>query len=82
MRIQDPSDFVHQELALGLQRGISIFPVLVGGAAMPSEADLPNGLKRLTAYNAIEITDSRWNHDVGRLIEDLKTIPRRSRWAR
>jgi len=78
-RIQDPSDFVHQELALGLQRGIPIFPVLVGGAAMPSEADLPNGLKKLTAYNAVEITDSRWNHDVGRLIEDLKTIPPRSR---
>lgn len=78
-RIQDPSDFVHQELALGLQRGIRIFPVLVGGATMPSEADLPDGLKRLAAYNAIEVTDSRWNHDVGRLIEDLKTIPPRSR---
>lgn len=78
-RIQDPSDFVHQELALGLQRGIRTFPVLVGGATMPSEADLPDGLKRLAAYNAIEVTDSRWNHDVGRLIEDLKTIPPRSR---
>jgi hypothetical protein len=50
-RIQDPSDFVHQELAFGLPRGIRIFPVLVGGAMMPSEADLPDGLKRLAVYN-------------------------------
>jgi hypothetical protein len=78
-RIQDPSDFVHQELALGLQRGIRIFPVLVGGATMPSEADLPDGLKRLAVYNAIDITDSRWNHDVGRLIDDLSMVPPRSR---
>ena len=78
-RIQDPSDFVHQELALGLQRGIRIFPVLVGGATMPLEAYLPDGLKRLAVYNAIDITDSRWNHDVGRLIDDLSMVPPRSR---
>jgi hypothetical protein len=74
-RIQDSSDFVHQEIGLGLQRGIRIFPVLVGGATMPTEADLPNGLKKLALHNAIEITDSRWDHDVGRLIEDLETVP-------
>jgi TIR domain len=78
-RIQDPSDFVHQELALGLRRGIRVFPVLVGGATMPTEADLPNGLKQLAVYNAIEITDSRWDHDVGRLIDGLKTVPARHR---
>lgn len=74
-RIQDPSDFVHQELELGLQRGIRIFPVLVGGATMPSEAELPDGLKKLAARNAREISDSRWIHDVGQLVEDLKTVP-------
>jgi hypothetical protein len=30
-------------------------------------------------YNAIDITDSRWNHDVGRLIDDLSMVPPRSR---
>ena len=74
-RIQDPGDFVHQELALGLQRGIRVFPVLVGGATMPSESDLPEGLSGFALRNAREISDSRWSHDVGQLIEDLVSVP-------
>jgi len=74
-RIQDPSDFVHQEIAHGLRRNIRLFPVLVGGAMMPSEADLPESLKKLAARNALEISDSRWDHDVGRLIGELGAVP-------
>ena len=73
-RIQDPADFVHQEVAQGLNRGIRVFPVLVGGAKMPSEDDLPTALKGLATRNAIEISDSRWASDVERLVGDLKTI--------
>lgn len=74
-RIQDPNDFVHQEVALGLQRGIRLFPVLVGGARMPAENDLPDALKALAARNACEISDARWASDVQRLLNDLKTLP-------
>ena len=73
-RIQDPNDPVHQEVALALAREIHVFPVLVGGTAMPSEDDLPDGLKTLATWNACEITDSRWDYDVGRLVEDLAAI--------
>jgi hypothetical protein len=72
-RIQDPHDFVHQEVALGLQRGIPIIPVLVGGAVMPTEKQLPDGLKALALRNAREIADSRWVYDVDRLVNDLAT---------
>jgi hypothetical protein len=75
-RIQDPDDFVYQEIALGLQRGIRIFPVRVGGASMPSEDDLPEGLKKFSRRNAREISNSRWAHDVGLLIKDLETVTR------
>jgi len=73
-RIRDPADFVHQEVAQGLKRGIRVFPVLVGGAPMPTAADLPVGLKKLAAHNAREITDSHWSQDVDRLIDDLETV--------
>lgn len=75
-RIQDPNDHVHQEVALGLERGIRVFPVLVGGATMPSQSDLPVGLQELARRNAREISDSRWVDDVGKLIADLETVPR------
>ena len=75
-RIQDPSDFVHQEIALGLRRGLPVFPVLVGRATMPLEADLPDGLKKLAVCSAVEISDSRWEYDVGVLIKNLEMVPR------
>jgi hypothetical protein len=77
-RIEDPSDFVYQEVALGLQRGIRVIPVLVGGATMPSEDDLPDDLEKLAGLNKREISDSRWAHDVGLLIKDLETVPHAS----
>ena len=76
-RIQDPNDFVHQEVAQGLQSGIDVFPILVGGATMPSEADLPAALKKLARLHAVEISNPRWDYDVNRLIEDLKSVPRK-----
>ena len=35
-RLTDPGDFVHIEVQAALARGIPLFPVLVGGAKMPS----------------------------------------------
>jgi len=79
LRIQDPTDFVHQEVAQGLERGIHVFPVLVGGATMPSEADLPAALKKLAMLNALEISNERWDYDVSRLVEELAAVPQKKR---
>jgi len=76
-RIQDPNDYVHQEVAMALQRDIRIFPVLVGGTTMPAPVELPDVLKQLSLRNAIEISNSRWDHDVGRLIENLNRVSAR-----
>lgn len=70
-RIQDPADLVHREVALGLQRGLRIFPVLLGGAAMPREQDLPPALQGLASQNARQITESRWSYDTGLLFDEL-----------
>ena len=41
-RLDHPDDFVAIELAAALDRNIPVIPVLVEGARMPSESELPN----------------------------------------
>lgn len=73
-RIQDAEDFVRLEVATGLEAGLRVFPVLVGGAAMPSAAELPDDLKALARLNACELDNARWDHDVGKLLGYLEEI--------
>ena len=70
-RIADPNDFVRVEVATALARNVRVIPVLVRGAQMPPEADLPEDLKPLARRNAVELSDVRWDFDVGRLMEAL-----------
>jgi hypothetical protein len=71
-RIDNPEDFVHQEIAAALRRDVKIIPALVQSAAMPSAEVLPAPLAKLARRNAIEISDSRWQFDVERLIGVLE----------
>ena len=70
-RLDDPDDFVRLEIAAALERGIRIIPVLVEEATMPATAELPAPIARLGRFNALEISDTRWDYDVGRLIDVL-----------
>ena len=73
-RLDDPEDFVRQEITTALGRKIKVFPVLVGGAVMPNYTQLPEALGALSRRNGIEITDLRFHHDVDRLIEALAKV--------
>ena len=72
-RIDDPEDWVHQEVAAALARDVRVYPVLVGGATMPSASDLPPALRELASFNACELSDKRWDFDTRRLMDDLRT---------
>jgi hypothetical protein len=73
-RLDDPDDFVRLEVAAGLERDIRVVPVLVEGATMPRADQLPEPLRRLARRNALEISDSRWRHDAGRLIDTIQKV--------
>src|SRR5579885_2851705 len=60
-RLDDPKDTVRQEILTALRRGVRVFPVLVGGARMPSEEELPADLQSLARRNALEITEQDWD---------------------
>jgi hypothetical protein len=68
-RIGDPKDFVRNEIAAALSRGIPVIPVLLDGATMPTEEALPEPLRAFARRNAIEVSNTRFNSDVARLVE-------------
>ncbi len=72
-RLDDPNDIVRQEIAAALKRQIRVFPVLVGGARMPSEDELPEDLWALCRRNAIELPEQHWDEGVQKLIKGLET---------
>lgn len=73
-RLDDPGDWVRLEIAALLERNIRVIPVLVGGAAMPKPAQLPECLVSLIRRQAIEITDDRFHTDAIKLITALEKI--------
>lgn len=71
-RIDDPNDFVHIEIEAGLKRNIPVIPVLVTNASMPTQAQLPEALKKLSFQNGMQIrADPDFKNDVKRLIKSL-----------
>ena len=74
-RLDAPDDFIRLEIASAFAHGIKVIPVLVGGAQMPARDDLPQGLEPLALQQAIEISDTRWDHDIQRLVSVLETLP-------
>jgi hypothetical protein len=72
-RLDDPSDFVALEIASALKREVPVIPVLVHGAKMPGQDQLPESLKSFSHRNSVEISHARWPSDVQLLIEALNS---------
>jgi hypothetical protein len=75
-RLDLPKDWVRQEIEAALRRDIPIIPVRVQAAPMPSESDLPPSIADFTGFQSAEVTDSRWDYDVGLLIQAIDTFMR------
>lgn len=79
-RIDDEHDFVRTEVAAALESGARVVPVLLPGATMPAESELPPALRRLARHNALPISDAHWETDVDRLVQSLALARRRAVW--
>src|SRR5258708_30781520 len=66
-RLDNPEDFVRIEIATALKRDIRVIPVLVDGASMPRDRDLPDDLKALVRRNALQLSHERFRTDSERL---------------
>ena len=77
-RLDDARDFVRLEIATGLRRGVPVIPVLVEGARMPEEGDLPDDLRPLSQHQAVTIIDRSDDDDfrpLFRVLERMFGVP-------
>jgi TIR domain len=73
-RIDDPADVHRMELQAALDRGVRLIPALVQDADMPTATQLPEALRPLVGRQAVELSDQRWDYDVGRLVSVLERV--------
>ena len=79
-RLDSPKDFVRIEVEAALARDIRVIPVLVDGARMPSEDELPLSLRPLINRNAVRLVHERFasdTEDLARALKKAVTPPRR-----
>jgi len=71
-RIDQPEDYVRLEIESAIRNGLTIMPVTLGGAAMPSATELPTSISKLSLNHALPIRDDPdFKDDVLRLVERL-----------
>jgi tetratricopeptide (TPR) repeat protein len=83
-RLEHAGDYVHQEIAVALKRNIPVVPVLVNGAKLPGEAQLPASLKGLAMRQAAIVTHENFQSDMAGLERDIRALitSPRSSWPR
>ena len=71
--LDDARDFVRIEVEAALQRNIPVVPVLVQGASVPGEEELPETLRSLAYRNGIAVRpDPDFHQDMDRLIKGIE----------
>jgi len=74
-RLDDDRDYVRIEIEAALNRKIAVIPVLVRGAVLPREDQLPGNLAPLAFRNGIAVrTDPDFHRDMDRLIAGLQKL--------
>ena len=66
-RLEKGDDFVRLKIATALTEEKLLIPVLVGNANMPRAEELSADIAALWRRHARELSDSRWEYDVGEL---------------
>ena len=72
-RIDQPDDWVAEEIGTALRRATPVIPVLVDGARMPSRDELPPVLADLANRQALRIAHESFAADSARLIQTIES---------
>lgn len=74
-RLEDSDDHVRNEIEMALaDKSVSVIPVLVEGARMPDESELPESIRSLARLQAIELSERRWDYDMRELMSILENM--------
>jgi len=72
LRLGSSNDFVCVEIIAALKRNVEVIPLLVGGAKMPLQQELPESLQRLARHQAVEVSDAHFIREVADVIQSLE----------
>jgi hypothetical protein len=80
-RLEDPQDFVRQEIAQALNLNKKIIPVLFDEMRMPAASELPEGLKPLALCDALPLRGKAYEYEVQlselvRLVAKVEGVPK------
>jgi hypothetical protein len=81
-RLDNPYDFVRNEIESALKQEKQVIPVLVHEARMPHSDQLPESIRPLATRNAVRLTHERFRADVDGLIKALQVVPESKRYSR
>lgn len=70
-RLFSPSDFVRREIETALGRDVSVIPLLIDDAIMPSEESLPDCLRAFSVCQAIHLRHATFDIDISQLFAEL-----------
>lgn len=78
-RLDDPGDWVRIEIESALASEVRLIPVLVQGARMPREEEMPAPLGPLAYRSAISVRpDPDFRRDIAQLVSDLSRCEKRA----
>jgi hypothetical protein len=73
-RLDNSDDFVRIEVQAALERNVRVIPVLVDGAAIPSEHILPEPLRPLARRQSVRLTHERFGSEADSLARSLREV--------
>jgi hypothetical protein len=73
-RLDDPRDYVRQEIEAGLRRDVRVVPVLLSGAALPHPQELPEALRALVHRQEFRLPDETFRAHAQVLVDRLRPL--------
>lgn len=70
-RLQEPGDWVRQEIRLALKGGRRVIPVLVDGATRPRRKELPGDIRALASRNDVTLSSASFETDLQALLSEI-----------
>lgn len=67
-------DYVREEIAAALKRQIHVVPVMVNGAQLPRESQLPEDIRELVKHQKHDLRHEHFRRDVSPLIDAIKVL--------
>jgi pterin-4a-carbinolamine dehydratase len=73
-RLDREDDWVRTEILHALEHKLRVIPLLLSGTPLPNKDALPPSIAKLTAHQAFELRDDRWESDLTLLLSRLEEL--------